>query len=196
MQKYPDLFYAYIGNGQMVYTTRDDVMGYELALKYSIERGDTATVAALRRNGPPPYSGPGMIRQYVAYFDVLNSYMGSLPYTLAVPIVPFMAREYGLLDKFNHTRGLIESFTVVYPQLKDLDFTTQAARLEVPVYIFAGRNDVNAMSSLVEEYYNILQAPHKELIWLNGGHGLDDESFPQFMDVMVNKVLKQTQPVH
>jgi hypothetical protein len=43
----------------------------------------------------------------------------------------------------------------------------------VPVYIFAGRNDVNAMSSLVEEYFNVLEAPHKELIWLAGGHGLD-----------------------
>ena len=56
VQRYPDLFYAYIGNGQMVNTTQDDVMGYELALKYSTERGDTKTVETLRRNGPPPYT--------------------------------------------------------------------------------------------------------------------------------------------
>ena len=68
------------------------------------------------------------------------------------------------MDKINHTRGLIRSFEVVYPQLQDIDFTTQAAKLDVPVYIFVGRDDVNAMSSLVEEYFNILEAPHKELI--------------------------------
>jgi len=96
------------------------------------------------------------------------------------------------MDKINHTRGLTKSFTVVYPQLKDLDFTTQAKKLEVPVYLFVGREDVNAMASLVEEYYNVLEAPHKELIWLKGGHGLNDESLPQFVDVVVNKVLPQT----
>ena len=113
-------------------------------------------------------------------------------YRLVVPIVPVFAPEYGLVDKVNHTRGLLDSFEVVYPQLKDLDFTTQASKLQVPVYFLAGRRDVNAMSSLVERYYGVLQAPHKELIWLEAGHGLNRENLGQFVDVMVNRVLKQT----
>jgi pimeloyl-ACP methyl ester carboxylesterase len=193
-QEYPDLYYAYIGNGQMVNTTRDDLMGYELAIKYSLERGDKKMVETLRRNGPPPYSEDGMLDKYVTYLDVLNEYMHALHYTVVVPIVPFLAPEYGLVDKINHTRGLMESFEVVYPQLQEVDFTTQATKLEIPVYIFAGRDDVNAMSSLVEEYYTILEAPHKELIWLEGGHGLDGSNLGQFTDVIVNRVLAQTQP--
>ena len=98
------------------------------------------------------------------------------------------------MDKINHTRGLIKSFEVLYPQLADLDFTTQAPKLDVPVYLFAGRDDVNAMSSIVEGYYNILEAPHKELTWLNGGHGLDDGNVSQFVDVMLNKVKAETYP--
>lgn len=194
VQQYPELYYAYIGNGQMVNTTENDVLGYELALKYSLERGDTKTVETLRRNGPPPYLGKDMLGKYVAFLDVLNEYMGSPRYTVIVPIIPFLAPEYGLVDKINHTRGLMESFEVVYPQLKDLDFTTQAPRLEVPVYLFAGRDDVNAMSSLVEGYYNLLEAPHKELTWLNGGHGLSAENLDQFVEVMVKRVLAQTRP--
>ena len=194
VQQYPDLYYAYIGSGQMVNTTEDDVMGYQLALDYETQRGHTATVETLRRNGPPPYTGDGLLGKYLAYLDVLNDYMGSPRYAVVVPIIPFLAREYGLVDKVNHTRGLIESFTVVYPQLRDLDFTTQATKLKVPVYIFVGRNDVNAMTSLVERYYSVLQAPHKELIWLEGGHGLGDENLGQFVDVMVNKVLAETYP--
>jgi pimeloyl-ACP methyl ester carboxylesterase len=194
VQQYPDLFYAYIGNGQMVNTTENDVMGYQLALKYVTERGDTATAETLRRNGPPPYSGDGLINKYVAYIDVLNAYMGAPPYRLVVPIIPLFAPEYGLVDKLNHTRGLFESFEVVYPQLKDLDFTTQANKLNVPVYFLVGRHDVNAMSSLTERYYDVLQAPHKELIWLEAGHGLSGENLGQFVDVMVNKVLAETYP--
>lgn len=192
VQEYPELYYAYIGNGQMVNIIRDDVMGYELALNYSAERGDAKMVETLQRNGPPPYTSEDMLDKYVTYLDVLNDYMHSPHYTVIVPIVPFIAPEYGLVDKINHTRGLIRSFEVVYPQLQDVDFTTQAAKLDVPVYVFAGRNDVNAMSSLVEEYFNVLEAPHKELIWLNGGHGLDGSSLGQFVDVMVNKVLAET----
>jgi hypothetical protein len=116
-QEYPELYYAYIGNGQMVNTFRDDLMGYELALKYSVERGDAKMVETLQHNGPPPYSGEGMLNKYVAYLDILNDYMKSLHYTVIVPIIPFIAPEYGLVDKINHTRGLMELFEVVYPQL-------------------------------------------------------------------------------
>jgi pimeloyl-ACP methyl ester carboxylesterase len=194
VQEYPDLYYAYIGNGQMVNTTENDIMGYELAIDYLTEKGELRSAEELRRNGPPPYTGTGMLGKYVAYMDVLNEYMGSLHYTVVVPIIPFLAPEYGYVDKVNHTRGLMESFEVVYPQLADLDFTKQAQKMDVPVYLFAGRDDVNAMSSLVEGYYDRLEAPHKELIWLNGGHGLDDRSVGQFVDVMVNQVKAETYP--
>ncbi len=195
VQEYPDLYYAYIGNGQMVNTTQNDVMGYELALDYLTEKGDTKMLETLRRNGPPPYKGDDMLGKYVAYLDVLNDYMNSPHYTVIVPIIPFLAPEYGFVDKINHTRGLVDSFPVVYPQLENLDFKTQVAKLDVPVYIFAGRDDVNAMSSLVEEYFNILEAPRKELIWLEGGHGLNGENLHQFVDVMINQVLAETYPV-
>jgi pimeloyl-ACP methyl ester carboxylesterase len=194
VQQHPELFHAYIGNGQMVNTTGNDILGYELALEYLTEKGDTKTLDFLRKNGPPPYTGENVTGRYVAYLDVLNEYMGSPRYTLIVPIIPFMATEYGYVDKINHTRGLIESFEVVYPQLHELDFMAQAPKLEVPVYLFAGREDVNAMSSIVEGYYNMLEAPHKELIWLEGGHGLGGDNLHQFVDVMLNKVLVKTYP--
>lgn len=194
VQQYPDLYYAYIGNGQMVNTTENDILGYELAIDYLTKKGDLKSAEALRRNGPPPYTGEDMLGKYVAYLDVLNEHMGTLPYTVVVPVIPFLAPEYGYVDKINHTRGLMESFEVVYPQLADLDFTMQAPKLNTPVYLFAGRDDVNAMSSIVESYYNILEAPNKELTWLNGGHGLDGRNVGQFVDVMVNKVKAETYP--
>jgi pimeloyl-ACP methyl ester carboxylesterase len=192
VQQHPEWFYAYVGSGQMVNTTGNDVMGYQLALTYAAQHGDTATVDTLRRNGPPPYVGDGMIWKYVAVFNVLNSSMGEIDYRLSVLLVPWLAPEYGLLDRVNYERGLIETYTVLYPQLQNLDFTTQAARLEVPMYFFEGRKDVNAMTSLVEQYYRMLQAPHKELIWSSSGHGIAGADPKQVVDVMVNHVLKQT----
>jgi pimeloyl-ACP methyl ester carboxylesterase len=125
---------------------------------------------------------------------VLNDYMGSPRYAFVAPLIPFAAPEYGLVDKVNHTRGLIDSFNVVYPQLTGLDLAKQATALRVPVYFFVGRGDVNAMAPLVEDYVSKLTAPHKELIWVDGGHGLGSAETGQFVDTMVNRVRRHSQP--
>jgi len=126
--------------------------------------------------------------RYLDYLDVLNDYMGSIRYSTGVPLIPFVAPEYGLVDKVNHTWGLIRSFDAVYPQLEGLDLARQAATLQVPVYFFVGRDDVNATAALVEDYYHRLSAPHKELIWMEGGHGLGSADPSQFYDVLQNRV--------
>lgn len=123
------------------------------------------------------------------FLDLLNEIMGVPRYTLVVPLIPFLVPEYGYVDKINHTRGLLDSFNAVYPQLEELDFVEQAPELEVPVFFFVGRHDVNAMPDLVEEYHEVLDAPAKELIWLEGGHGLGSaENTDLFVDVMLEQV--------
>ncbi|NLI12763.1 alpha/beta fold hydrolase [Pelotomaculum propionicicum] len=188
VQQYPDLYHAYIGTGQMVNTTENDRMSYEIALRTATERNDSGTADKLRRNGPPPYTGNGMAMKYAMYNNILFDIMGSARLEAVLLLAPQFAREYGLLDKVNFARGLVESFSVVYPQLQDLDFTTQASKLDVPVYFLVGRQDINAIASLVERYYNVLEAPHKELIWLESGHGASSE---EVLDAMVNHVLTQ-----
>jgi hypothetical protein len=64
----------------------------------------------------------------MAYNNVLLDHMGSLRIEQVLVLVPQFAREYGLVDKVNFARGLIDSYPVLYPQLRDLDFTTQAQR--------------------------------------------------------------------
>lgn len=189
VQQYPGDYWAYIGTGQMVNTTENDRMGYRLALE--LAQGDKKLLQKLTANGEPPYTGDGMALKYALYNNVLFDYMGSANLQTVLLLVPQFAREYGLVDKVNFARGLAESFSVVYPQLRDLDFKTQAAELDVPVYFLVGKNDVNAMASLVEEYYNVLEAPYKELIWLDSGHGA---SSGDILGAMVNRVLVMSPP--
>jgi pimeloyl-ACP methyl ester carboxylesterase len=185
----PALYKGYVGMGQMVNTTENDRIGYDLALKVATDRGDARTADALRRNGPPPYDGEGMALKYAAYNNVLFDHMGNARLELILLLVPQLAREYGLLDRLNFDRGLIESYAVLYPQLRDLDFTSEASRIEVPMFFLVGRNDVNAVAALVERYYAQLQAPHKEIIWLESGHGASAE---EIRDAMVTRVLPLT----
>ena len=192
VHQYPELYRAYVGTGQMVNTTENDRAGYALAIQIASERGDTGTANTLRSYGPPPYTGDGMALKYAAYNNVLFDYMGDARLEVVLLLVPQLAREYGLWDRVNFDRGLIESYSVLYPQLRDLDFTTEARQVGVPMFFLVGRNDVNAMASLVERYYTVLQAPHKELIWLESGHGA---SASDIHDALLNRVLPHTQPV-
>jgi pimeloyl-ACP methyl ester carboxylesterase len=83
----------------------------------------------------------------------------------------------------------------VYPQLWEVDFRRQAPQLEVPVYFLIGRHDVNAPPALAEEYYGLLKAPHKQLIWFeHSGHNPWVTESAAFVDVVVNKVLAETYP--
>ena len=133
-----------------------------------------------------------MIWKYAAFLNVLQESMGLPSLTLGVPLLPQLTPEYGLVDRINYVRGFFETFATVYPQLRDLDFSRSAAKLDLPVYLLVGRADVNAMASLAERYYTVLQAHHKELIWFKSGHSFTDADTDQFVDVMVNHVLAQT----
>ena len=94
--------------------------------------------------------------------------------------------EYGILDKINFLRGLVNTFNHVYPQLYGINLRTDYSRLEVPVYFFLGRHDINAPSVLVEEYFSILEAPSKEIVWFeHSGHSPWINESDKFVDELI-----------
>lgn len=199
VQQYPELFHGFISTGQMVNPVENDIMMYEFAIALLTEQGRLDDVERLRQNGEPPYYSHELIGKFSAMNDVLNGYMHTHAHGEGVNhnllFDSLQGQEYGLLDKVNWVRGLMDTFTTVYPQLYGVDFRMQAARLDVPVYFIVGRWDVNAMTPLAEAYFNILEAPHKKLIWFeDSAHTPLWDEPAHFVDVMVNTVLAQTQP--
>ena len=193
VQRYPELFQAFIGTGQMVAFLENDRICYDFALRLAQERGDTKQVTKLKQQGPPPYYGKDVLWKSAAYLSETFDYMNKNP-AIVNPgfntLQDLAGSEYGLYDKLNFVRGLLDTFGVVYPQLWDVDFRKQATRLEVPVYFLIGRHDVNAPPQLTKEYFNLLTAPHKELIWFErSGHNPWINESDKFVDVIVNQVL-------
>lgn len=100
--------------------------------------------------------------------DYLSAYMASTPGVQNPGYNTFrdvFSSEYGLLDKINFFRGIINTFNDVYQQLYDIDLRKDYTRLDVPVYFFLGRHDVNAPAILTEEYERLLEAPDKGIVW-------------------------------
>ena len=197
VQRYPEQYHAMVGAAQMVAFLETDTYDYELALQIAEERGDTGRLEALQQQGPPPYYGRGVAMKVTEYILYLSSYMNENPeiHSNYDTIGDIAAPEYGLYDKVNYVRGLLQTMDVMWPQLWDVDLRQQAPRLEAPVYFLEGRHDVNAPPHLVEDYMRTFDAPHKELIWFeHSGHSPWQEEPAKTVDVMVNTVLRQTSP--
>jgi pimeloyl-ACP methyl ester carboxylesterase len=198
VQRYPDLFHAFIGTGQEVAFLENELIKYDLALRLAQERGDMQQVEKLKQQGPPPYYGNDVLPKMMTYLNDLKKYRSEQQnLAIAKPKSNIVfdlitSSEYGLYDKVNLSRGELATAGVVFPQLWGVDFRKQATRLKVPAYFLIGRHDGTTSPKLTEEYFNLLTAPHKELIWFeHSGHAPWMNESAKFVDVMVNQVLAQ-----
>jgi len=195
VQRYPDLFYAFVGTGQMVDFTQCDLICYQFALDWAQERGDMGQVAKLKNQGPPPYYSDVAWKEANYLLDTY-AYMNqnSAIYHQGNTFNDLLSPEYGWYDKVSWLRGPLDTLNYVYPQLWGVDLRKQATHLEVPIYFLIGRHDINAPVSLTQEYYQLLQAPHKEIIWFeHSGHTPWVSESERFVEVLVNEVMVDPQ---
>lgn len=199
-QQRPDLYHAYIGTAQMVDVQETDEMIYDLVLEHSRQIGDMDFVKTLETQGPPPYFVKSPIQPYATLFG-REYQLFEMPniqdetYRREGDAILLMLKqpEYGWLDRLYYLLGLMNTFNVVYPQLQEMDFRVDATRLELPVYIVLGRHDMNNPSRIPEEYFHLLEAPQKELIFFeHSGHGMIWEETGLFYSLMVETVLPET----
>ena len=174
IHKYPGSYHAFIGTGQMVDFAETERMDYAKALEIAQSKGDTALIKRLMANGTPPYYGKDVTWKSAAYLNYLSAYMANNP-EIHNPgyntLRDIGSPEYGMLDKINFFRGIINTYNHVYQQLYTIDMRKDYAKLNVPVYFFLGRHDVNAPVVLAEEYMNVLDAPDKGIVWFeHSGH--------------------------
>lgn len=200
VQEQPDLFHAYVGTAQMVDVLETDQMIYQIMMDYSRTSGDAAFVKTLETQGEPPYFGKSPIQPYSALFGREYAVyefpnIKDETYRRDGDILMLMLKqpEYGWLDRIYYLLGLMNTFNVVYPQLQTMDFRLDATRLEIPVYLILGRHDMNNPYSIPEEYFNLLEAPSKQLFFFeDSGHGMIWEEADLYHDIMVNTVLSET----
>jgi len=171
---YPESYHSLIGTGQMIDFAETERMDYAKAMEIAKSKGDTALVERLIANGEPPYYGDDVTWKSAVYLNYLSAYMANNPKIHNPGYNTFRdlgSSEYGLLDKINFFRGIINTFNHVYQQLYTIDMSRDYTKLDVPVYFFLGRYDVNAPTVLVEEYMKVLDAPDKKIVWFeHSGH--------------------------
>jgi proline iminopeptidase len=180
----------------MVSQRETDRIFYEDTLAWARETGNTGLVATLTELGPPPYENVLGYESALSYEQEVYPYdhsrnsegEGQMSENLFV-------EEYSLVEQIHALGATVDVFSILYPQLQEIDFRIDATELDVPVYLVQGRYEARGRSELVDEWFEMLEAPHKEMIVFDtSGHRPLFEQPDRFHQVMTQTVLAETEP--
>ena len=196
----PDLFHAYIGAAPHVNSTENDTIGYHMILEGARKSGDYKTVRKLEELGTPPYEKydkhGNLVGDGDAYYAVLSRLYKYSPHAPSDGSFRsekmFLAPEHSLLSKINLVRGLVRSIKTVYPKARHMSLEEKAVYFQIPVFIINARYDVSCVAEITERWFNNLEAPMKQILWLehSGHNGIYTES-----DAFIHFMRKTVLPV-
>jgi pimeloyl-ACP methyl ester carboxylesterase len=195
VQQRPDLYHAYIGTGQMVDQFETDTLMYAESLAYAERVGDEAFANRLRDIGEPPYDDTLAYTQALAANPEWVDYPRGEDYDLRAeyPQSLFVG-EFTFTEQIRAAAGMFETFAVLYPQLEGVDFRQTVPRLEVPVYLIEGAYEVPGRSTLAHEWFDMLDAPSKQLVVFDrSGHTPQRDEPGRFADYLRDVVLAETE---
>jgi pimeloyl-ACP methyl ester carboxylesterase len=209
VQRFPQLFYAYIGVGQASNTVESEKIMYKFVLEKAKEQNDKKAIKKLEKIGPPfdglqkPYDNfykggyqakmyvYSLVAKYGGIIRCVKNYSDFLK--LFLKYLPKFKPEYSVFDLIKIIQGNIFSTKLMMKELLTVNLFKQVPELKVPIYILMGRNDYNWPAELAKKYFDELKAPKKEFIWFeNSSHAPNGEEPEKFNKILIEKILKET----
>ena len=168
----PDLFYAYVGAGQVANLQKSTSIGYTHTLERARAAGDTKAVKELDGIGLPPYDSAEKV---MTYFKWLGHYEGEADRTAESSLLGrtmFDAPNFSLRDIYARNRGFFQIPTWrLYQEMLNTDLGSLGTDFKVPIFFFQGAEDEVTAAPLANAYFDEINAPHKEYVAFDGvGH--------------------------
>jgi pimeloyl-ACP methyl ester carboxylesterase len=186
VQARPDLFYAYVGTGQVSDETKNYSVAYAALLEKAQAIGNQQAAAELRRIGEPPYpngEGYGVQRKWANSFEGADRF---LPGTLGLALV---APGNSVRDLNDSIDGQILSGDRLVPQATSSTPKDLGLEFAVPIFFFQGTEDFTTPTALARQYLDAIKAPLKEFVPIDGGHFAVFMNSGQFLRELVAHVL-------
>jgi len=189
-ERAPRRISAYVGAAQVVDFAVQEERGYEWALAEARRQGKAKVVALLERLGRPVN---GMYATGVRGVEIQRRWLGRLGGVSGDPsfvsrwvLSILTCRDYPLAAKVRYVKALRRSMELLWPDLVlRINLVRDAAKLDVPVHLFAGRMDHITPVELIEDWHAALAAPIKRLEVVDGvGHLNLFEAPGRFIDFL------------
>ncbi|HXM44508.1 MAG TPA: alpha/beta hydrolase [Bryobacteraceae bacterium] len=164
----PELFYAFVGTGQVADPRRNYAAAYAALVERASRDGNSRALQELNEVGPPPYKdgkGFAIQRKWSNLFEGADVFLAStLGFALTAP-------GYSLGDVNDWFEGQGVSAEHLVPQTSALDPKLLGGEFAVPVFVIQGAEDFTTPTSLAQTYLNSLHAPRKAFATIGGaGH--------------------------
>jgi proline iminopeptidase len=186
--RFPAKIAAYAGVGQVADSAASEAASYAFALARAQERGQRQAVRRLLAIGPPPHT----LEQVGVQRRWLMAMGGTFGPNLSLAKLMWRgltSPEASPWDLVRMVQGSRFSLRLLWPELNAANLQRDVRRLEMPVFFLLGRLDMQVVSSVGAAYFEVLDAPHKALVWFEtSGHGPPAEEPERFNRVMVETV--------
>lgn len=166
-RKRPDLFYAYVGIGQVINTRDNERLSFDYGLQQAKEHGNASAVAEMQSIAPYPGQEPItreriiIARKWAQYYGGLSAYKNDSSYYFdAAKLSP----DYDLEDAAAIDKGSLFTLGRLLPEFLNVDYKG-VKTFPIPVVMFMGRHDYTTPSAPTAEWMEKVKAPSKQQVW-------------------------------
>lgn len=189
--QHPEAVRAYIGISQAADLHATESILYEFAMR-SAEKKNNDALQELRDIGPPPFSTAHQLQVSQKWVNKFapDRFAAIAPQRLKLL---FLSPACTLGDLWRMVRGAKFSFDHLWREFFAVDLFRRVPRLDVPVYLFEGRDDHVLTAEVASRYFASLDASRgKQLIWFERSSHWPQFDEPQkFRRVVVEQVLAE-----
>jgi pimeloyl-ACP methyl ester carboxylesterase len=185
----PDLFYAFVGTGQVADSSRNYAVAYAALLKKAEALGEYRAIEELKEVGAPPYANG---RGYAVQRKWSNLFEGADRFLASMLGLALTAPGYTRQDVNDWIEGQGLSAQSLVPQTSALDPKALGGSFALPVFVIQGAEDFTTPTSLAQEFVNAIRAPRKAFSIIEGGG-----HFAVFMkpDAFLNELVTRVRPL-
>ena len=180
----------YVGGAQIANMPLGRRLAYDFTFSEALKRGNSEARKALQHIGPPPYAS---VDELLAVEEWTQRFGGVNHARISTGTLIWAALgtdEANLIDLIKFGQGNRFSLSHLEGELSRLDLTERYRSFAVPIVFLLGRYDRHIPSELAEQYFNMIEAPCKLLLWFDqSGHNPPFEEPERFNAIMIKDVL-------
>lgn len=179
--EHPELFSAYISVGQDLDDIKAKAIQERFIRENAVKNSRPEIIAALAKTNKPGFENwlfefGGELKNSKSFFPFIWSGL--------------RAPEYTLKEALSVGKG--SSFCNRYMKYNVLDSSIyyKIREYHVPVYFFVGKHDYTTPFELIEDYYRLIEAPEKQIIYFDNSAHFPFFEEPEKFCLELEKVLK------
>lgn len=165
--KRPDLFYAYVGIGQVISVRENERISFEYALQQAKEHNNQEALRDLQSIAPYPGNAPItreriiVARKWPQYYGGMSAYRSESPYYFDGPL---LSPEYDAKQVHDIDQGSLLTLGRLLPEFVQVDMSGMKT-FPIPVVMFMGRHDYTTPTAPTEAWLAQVKAPSKQAVW-------------------------------